>query len=62
MFSVINVARLLNIDPDEALGLTNKKFIERIKFIEEKLAISHNSLENATIDELNNLWEQSKEK
>ena len=62
MFSVINVARLLNIDPDESLRLTNKKFIERITFIEEKLAKSHNSLENATLDELNNLWEQSKDK
>jgi tetrapyrrole methylase family protein/MazG family protein len=62
LFSVINVARFLKINPDEALRLTNKKFIERIKFIEEKLAISNNTLESATLDELNNLWEDSKEK
>ena len=60
LFSIINIARLLNINPDEALRGANQKFINRIKFIEKKLTLSNKSIENTSLDELNNLWEKSK--
>ncbi len=61
LFSIINVARLLNVNPDESLRETNQKFIKRIKFIEKNLTSSNKLIENCSLDELNELWEKSKE-
>ena len=61
LFSVINVGRLLNINPDESLRGANQKFIKRIKFIESNLALLNKSMEDVPLDELNTLWEKSKE-
>lgn len=61
LFSIINVARLLNVNSDESLRETNQKFIKRIKFIEKNLTLSNKLIENCSLDELNELWEKSKE-
>jgi len=60
LFSIINVARLLNVNSDESLRETNQKFIKRIKFIEKNLTLSNKLIENCSLDELNELWEKSK--
>jgi tetrapyrrole methylase family protein/MazG family protein len=60
IFSIINIARLLNINPDESLRGANQKFINRIKFIETNLALLNKSIENTSLDVLNILWEKSK--
>jgi tetrapyrrole methylase family protein/MazG family protein len=60
LFSIINVSRLLNINPDESLREANQKFIKRIKFIEKNLTLSNKLIEHCSLDELNELWEESK--
>jgi len=62
MFSVINAARLYNIDPENALELTNRKFIERFNYLESKTLIKGKKLRNMTLDEMNEIWEESKKK
>lgn len=60
LFSIINAARLYNIDPEIALEKTNKKFIKRFKYIEEKSREQGKSVEKLTFDEMNNFWEEAK--
>ncbi|MPW24967.1 nucleoside triphosphate pyrophosphohydrolase [Alkalibaculum sp. M08DMB] len=61
LFSVVNVARLCQIDPDEALHKTIEKFICRFKFIEERLNESGIQLAKADLDTMNMLWDKAKE-
>jgi XTP/dITP diphosphohydrolase len=59
-FSLINAARLYNIDPETALEKTNKKFIKRFNYLEEKTARRGKKLKDMTLDEMNDLWEEAK--
>ena len=59
-FSIINAARLYNIDPETALEKTNKKFIKRFNYLEEKTSKSGKKLKDMTLDEMNDLWEEAK--
>ncbi len=59
-FSLINAARLYNIDPETALEKTNKKFIKRFNYLEEKTAGSGKKLKEMTLDEMNEIWEEAK--
>ncbi len=62
LFSVVNVARMLGRDPEEALYRSTDKFIRRFSTVEE-IAINNNiDLQNCTIDELNRIWKNAKEK
>ena len=61
MFSLINAARLYGIDPETALEKTNKKFIKRFKYLEEKAADSGKKLKDMTLDEMDKIWEEAKE-
>lgn len=60
MFSLINAARLYNINPENALERTNKKFIRRFNYIEQKAAEQGTSLKNMTLDEMEQLWCEAK--
>ncbi|MCB9426871.1 MAG: nucleoside triphosphate pyrophosphohydrolase [Flavobacteriales bacterium] len=60
MFSLINYARFIDVDPDEALSRTNKKFIKRFQYIEQAAKSIDKSIEELTIDEMNKYWEQAK--
>ncbi|NLR89654.1 nucleoside triphosphate pyrophosphohydrolase [Flammeovirga sp. SR4] len=62
MFSMINYARFLNINPSDALEKTNKKFITRFNYIEEKMNQQGISFEEATLEQMDKLWEESKKK
>ena len=60
LFSIINAARLYDIDPENALEKTNKKFIKRFKFLEENTISKGRSLKDMTLDDMNVIWEEAK--
>ncbi|MBW1294900.1 nucleoside triphosphate pyrophosphohydrolase [Aquimarina litoralis] len=60
MFSMINYARFLKINPEDALERTNKKFIKRFQFLEKKAMEKNKSLRDMTLAEMNVFWEEAK--
>ncbi len=60
LFAVVNLARHAGADPEMALRSTNAKFERRFAFIERALAASGRTLENATLDEMDELWNEAK--
>ncbi len=60
LFSLINYARALNINPEEALERTNKKFIYRFQYLETKAAEAGKKLEDMTLDEMDVYWNEAK--
>lgn len=60
LFALVNVARYYKINPDEALFMTNQKFIHRFHFIEEKVRESGREFAEYTLDELDSFWEAAK--
>ncbi len=60
MFSLINAARLYKINPDNALEHTNQKFIHRFNYVEAKLKEQGKSFQDATLEEMDKLWEEAK--
>ncbi|MBN2806128.1 MAG: nucleoside triphosphate pyrophosphohydrolase [Prolixibacteraceae bacterium] len=59
-FSMVNAARLYNIDPEAALERTNLKFIHRFSFLEEQTLLKGKSLHDMSLDEMNVIWEEAK--
>ena len=59
-FSIINAARLNNIEPESALEKTNKKFIRRFNYIEEKVKASGGNLKEMNIEEMEAIWNEAK--
>ncbi|MED3560942.1 nucleoside triphosphate pyrophosphohydrolase [Bacillus xiapuensis] len=62
LFAFVNVARFLDIHPEEALFETNQKFIRRFQYIEEKVKESGKSFEKFSLDELDRFWDEAKAK
>ncbi len=62
LFAVVNVARLMKIDPEEALRRTNSKFASRFKFIEHRADENGVALEEMTLAEMDAIWDEAKEK
>ncbi len=60
LFSIINAARLYEVDPETALERTNRKFIKRFKFLEEKTLHKGLNLREMNLNEMNKIWEESK--
>lgn len=60
LFSIINAARLYDIDPETALEKTNKKFIKRFAYLEENTLKQGRKLKDMTLDEMNAIWEKAK--
>ena len=60
LFSIVNLARFLKIDPEESLNLTNNKFIKRFKFIEDNAKLMNKSVDEMTLEEMDKLWEKAK--
>jgi MazG family protein len=60
LFSMINYARFLNIDPENALERTNKKFIKRFQFLENKAKEIGKSLKDMSLNEMDVYWEEAK--
>ena len=59
-FSLINYARFLKINPENALSLTNEKFIQRFGFLENRAKEQGREITELSSEEMNELWEESK--
>ena len=62
LFSLINAARLYHLNPDNALELTNQKFIRRFNYVEDNAVAQGKSLKDMTLQEMDKLWNEAKEK
>ncbi|MBQ8948738.1 MAG: nucleoside triphosphate pyrophosphohydrolase [Prevotella sp.] len=60
LFAVINAARLYKLNPDNALEMTNRKFIERFNYIEAHSIKIGKPLTEMTLEEMDALWEEAK--
>ena len=60
LFSMINYARFLNVNPENALERTNKKFINRFQYLESKAKESGKTLKDMTLGEMDVYWEEAK--
>ncbi len=60
LFSLINYARFINVDPESALERTNKKFIKRFQFLEEAAKKEGKQLADMTLTEMDVYWNASK--
>jgi len=60
LFSMINYARFLNIDPESALERTNKKFIKRFQYLEKKSKEIQKPLSDMNLQEMDVFWEEAK--
>jgi MazG family protein len=60
LFAVTNIARHLKTEPEAALKLANRKFRRRFRYIERELARQGRSLDAATLDEMEALWQEAK--
>ena len=60
LFTAVNLARKLGVDPDGALAETNAKFRRRFRHIEERLAADGRNLAEVGLEELDRLWEEAK--
>jgi len=60
LFSMINYARFLNVNPEDALERTNKKFIKRFQHLEKRAAETGKKLADMTLAEMDVFWEEAK--
>ena len=60
LFAVANLARHMHVEPDEALAATNQKFRDRFGYIEQELDRQGKSLESASLEEMETLWQKAK--
>jgi ATP diphosphatase len=59
-FVLVNIARYLSVDPESALRRTNRKFRRRFGWLEEQLRQQGRTLEEATLEQMEALWQQAK--
>lgn len=62
LFSVVNLSRHMKVNAEEALRATNRKFEERFLYIEEKLRAQGKDPASSTLEEMDALWNEAKEK
>jgi ATP diphosphatase len=60
LFSVVNLARHLKVDPENALRGANRKFDRRFRFIEQALRDTHRNIEDCTLEDMDALWGEAK--
>jgi XTP/dITP diphosphohydrolase len=61
LFSIVNLARFKHINAEDALRKTINKFIARFQYIERKLAEQQKSIYHSSLEEMDRLWEESKD-
>jgi MazG family protein len=59
-FVLVNIARYLSVDPESALRKTNRKFKRRFRYVEERLRAQGRKLDEASLDYMETLWQESK--
>jgi len=60
IFALVNYARFLRVNPENALRKTNNKFIKRFGYVEDKITESGKKLSESTLEEMDKFWEDSK--
>lgn len=60
LFSVVNLARFVKIDPEQALNRSVQKFIDRFRMMEKKIMLDKKDFANYTVEELDDIWELCK--
>ena len=60
IFACVNVSRMLNVDEEEALNGTIKKFSKRFSFIEKSILDAGKNMDDISLDDMNKLWEEAK--
>jgi len=60
LFAITNLARHLNIDPQQAIQQCNQKFLRRFRYIETQIFKQQKTLKTASLDELDALWDEAK--
>jgi Protein containing tetrapyrrole methyltransferase domain and MazG-like (predicted pyrophosphatase) domain len=60
IFSIINAARLYELDPESALERTNQKFIGRFNYLEEQTLLKGRSLHDMSLAEMDLYWNEAK--
>ena len=60
MFSIVNAARLYGINPENALEKTNRKFIRRFGYVEEKAKEEGKNIQEMTLEEMDKYWDEAK--
>ena len=60
LFSLVNIGRVLDINSEDSLRLTNKKFEQRFRYIEERVAGSGKKLGEVSLEEMDIYWEEAK--
>lgn len=62
LFSLVNAARLYQLNPDSALEQTNQKFIRRFSYVEAQAKAQDRALSNLSLEEMDALWNEAKRK
>jgi XTP/dITP diphosphohydrolase len=60
LFSVINYARFMGLNPEDALEKTNRKFKFRFEYMEEKVRNSGQTFENTSLEQMEVYWNEAK--
>lgn len=60
LFALVNIARFKGVEPEQALQATNDKFARRFRYIEEQLRLRQRDLKQASLQEMDELWEEAK--
>ena len=60
LFSLVNYSRFVNVNPEDALEKTNKKFIIRFQFMEQKIKEDGLDLSKLSFEQMNNFWDMAK--
>ncbi len=62
LFSLVNYARFVGINPEDALERTNKKFIQRFTFLEEEVNKQGKNMKDMSLSEMEEIWQKAKKK
>ena len=60
LFALVNLARFIKIDPEQALQKANERFLKRFSYVEKKVKESGKKWEEFTLEELDKFWEEAK--
>jgi tetrapyrrole methylase family protein/MazG family protein len=60
LFSVVNLARFLNVDPEAAIAQANRKFVRRFAHIERQLRLRGEHFDRISLEKLEQLWQEAK--
>lgn len=62
LFSLVNIGRFLDLNAEDSLRLTNRKFDSRFKYIEEQVTKSDKKLSDLSLEQMEEYWQQAKQK